>query len=61
MPRRAETILTDTAIRKLRPAERRYEVRDAARRELGVYVELHPFDWRYGASWVSGGPWPRCW
>lgn len=40
MPRRAETILTDTAIRKLRPAERRYEVRDAARPGFGVRVEL---------------------
>jgi hypothetical protein len=28
--------VTDTAIRKLRPAERRYEVRDAARPGFGV-------------------------
>jgi integrase len=40
MPRRADTILTDTAIRKLRPAERRYEVRDGARPGFGVRVEL---------------------
>src|ERR1700688_2970513 len=40
MPRRADTILTDTAIRKLRPTERRYEVRDAARPGFGVRVEL---------------------
>lgn len=37
---RAETILTDTAILKLRPAERRYEVRDAARLGFGIRVEL---------------------
>jgi len=39
MPRRAATILTDIAIRKLRPKERRYEVRDAARPGFGVRVE----------------------
>ena len=39
MPRRATTTLTDTAIRKLRPKERRYEVRDAARPGFGVRVE----------------------
>ncbi|HVR98301.1 MAG TPA: tyrosine-type recombinase/integrase [Thermoanaerobaculia bacterium] len=40
MPRRADTILTDTAIRKLRPAAKRYEVRDASRPGFGVRVEL---------------------
>ncbi len=40
MPRRADTILTDTAIRKLRPAARRYEVRDASRPGFGLRVEL---------------------
>ena len=52
MPRRAETILTDTAVRKLRPAERRYEVRDAARPGFGVRVELDGrkvFFQRFGA------------
>ena len=52
MPRRADTILTDTAIRKLRPAERRYEVRDAARPGFGVRVELDGrkvFFQRFGA------------
>lgn len=36
MPPRADTILTDTAIRKLRPTERRYEVWDAARPGFGA-------------------------
>jgi integrase len=40
MPRRAGTILTDTAIRKLRPAGRRFEVRDASRPGFGVRVEI---------------------
>lgn len=40
MPRRAATILTDTAIRKLRSAASRYEVRDASRPGFGVRVEL---------------------
>lgn len=40
MPRRADTILTDTAIRKLQPAAKRYEVRDASRPGFGVRVEL---------------------
>jgi integrase len=52
MPRRADTILTDTAIRKLRPAERRYEVRDASRPGFGLRVELDGrkvFFQRFGA------------
>jgi integrase len=52
MPRRASTILTDTAIRKLRPAAQRYEVRDAARPGFGVRVELDGrkvFFQRFGA------------
>jgi len=32
--------LTDTAVKNLRPAEKRYEVRDAARPGFGVRVEL---------------------
>ncbi|HEX3526971.1 MAG TPA: tyrosine-type recombinase/integrase [Thermoanaerobaculia bacterium] len=40
MPRRAETTLTDTAVRNLRPRETRYEVRDASRPGFGVRVEL---------------------
>lgn len=40
MPRRADKMLTDTGIRNLRRAERRYEVRDAARPGFGVRVEL---------------------
>ena len=39
MPRRATTTLTDTAIRKLRPGDRRYEVRDALRPGFGVRIE----------------------
>ena len=39
MPRRADTILTDTAVKNLRPAAKRYEVRDAARPGFGVRVE----------------------
>ena len=53
MPRRAETILTDTAIRKLRPAAQRYEVRDASRPGFGVRVELDGrkvFFQRFGAG-----------
>ena len=40
MPRRAETKLTDTAVKNLRPRATRYEVRDAARAGFGVRVEL---------------------
>ena len=40
MPRRADTTLTDTAVKNLRPAAKRYEVRDAARPGFGVRVEL---------------------
>ncbi len=40
MPRRADTILTDTAVKNLRPAAKRYEVRDASRPGFGVRVEL---------------------
>jgi integrase len=39
MPRRAATILTDTAIKNLKAAEKRYEVRDALRAGFGVRVE----------------------
>jgi integrase len=39
MPRRADTMLTDKAVKNLRPAEKRYEVRDAARPGFGVRVE----------------------
>ena len=52
MPRRASTILTDTAIRKLRPAAQRYEVRDASRPGFGLRVELDGrkvFFQRFGA------------
>jgi integrase len=52
MPRRADTILTDTAIRKLRPAARRYEVRDASRPGFGLRIELDGrkvFFQRFGA------------
>jgi integrase len=52
MPRRASTILTDTAIRKLRPAAQRYEVRDASRPGFGLRVELdgrRVFFQRFGA------------
>jgi integrase len=52
MPRRASTILTDTAIRKLRPAGQRYEMRDASRPGFGVRVELDGrkvFFQRFGA------------
>jgi len=40
MPRRADTMLTDKAVKNLRPGEKRYEVRDAARPGFGVRVEL---------------------
>lgn len=40
MPRRAETKLTDTAVKNLRPRATRYEVRDAARAGFGVQREL---------------------
>lgn len=39
MPRRAAATLTDTAIRRLRPSGRRYEIRDAALPGFGVRVE----------------------
>jgi integrase len=40
MSRRADTILTDTGVKNLKPRAKRYEVRDAARPGFGVRVEL---------------------
>src|ERR1700688_3194173 len=65
MPRRADTILTDTAIRRLRPAPSRYEVRDASRPGFGVRVELDGrkvFFQRFGARGerrLTLGPYSR--
>jgi integrase len=65
MPRRADTILTDTAIRKLRPAAQRYEVRDASRPGFGLRVELDGrkvFFQRFGARGerrLTLGPYSR--
>jgi integrase len=65
MPRRADTILTDTAIRKLRPAAARYEVRDASRPGFGLRVELDGrkvFFQRFGARGerrLTLGPYSR--
>ncbi len=51
MPRRAAAILTDIAIRRLRPTAQRYEIRDASRPGFGVRVEADGrkvFFQRYG-------------
>src|ERR1700688_4909262 len=64
MPRRADTILTDTAIRKLRPAAQRYEVRDASRPGFGVRVALdgrQVFFQRFGARGDPRSPLAPSW
>jgi integrase len=40
MPRKEKTLLTDPAVRNLKPAAKRYEVRDGGRPGFGVRVEL---------------------